>query len=488
MSPNKRSFYITTTIPYVNADPHIGFALELVQSDAIARYQRLSGKDVFFSTGTDEYGQKIWEASQKENKNVQEYVDIYAQKFSDLKEILNLSYDNFIRTTSPEHIKASQEFWRLCDRKGDIYKKIYRGLYCVGCEKFITEKDLMNGLCSLHPNQKPEIVEEENYFFRLGKYKKELLKYLSNDKAIIPEWRRKEAIDFVEDGMEDFSISRDKKRLAWGIPIPGDDTQTMYVWFGALVNYISTLGWPNSKGVFEKFWQDGESVQTAGKDQVKFQSVMWQGMLMSAGLPVTDTVVYHGFITGEGGIKMSKSLGNVINPVDIVQEYGTDALRYFLLREISPFEDSPFTMERFKDAYNANLANGLGNLVNRIMKMAVAYGVSWKDYIGEGEIAENFHGYPGAWDDSYKSFDIKSVTDNLWEKIQALDVYIQVNEPYKKIKTDEVAAKKHVAYLLSHLLRISYELEPLLPKTAVIIRSHVTSNKMPEAPLFQRKD
>ena len=218
----KNSFYITTTIPYVNADPHIGFALELVQTDAIARYQRFLGKDVFFSTGTDEYGQKIWEASIKEGKNVQDYVDYYAQKFLELKEILNLSYDNFIRTTSPEHLKAAQEFWRLCDTKGDIYKKIYRGLYCVGCEKFVTEKDLIEGFCSLHPNQKPEMVEEENYFFRLGNYKKRLLEYLAGDKAIFPEWRRKEAIDFAQDGMEDFSISRDKKRFSWGIPIPGD--------------------------------------------------------------------------------------------------------------------------------------------------------------------------------------------------------------------------------------------------------------------------
>ncbi len=484
----KKSFYITTTLPYVNSDPHIGFALELVQSDAIARYQRLFGKEVFFSTGTDEYGQKIWEASEKEGTPVQKYVDHYAEKFLELKGTLNLSYDNFIRTTSEGHVKAAQEFWRLCDQKGDIYKKIYRGLYCVGCEKFITEKDLMNGFCVLHPNKKPEMVEEENYFFRLTKYKKELLEYLSSAKAIIPEWRRKEAIDYVQDGMEDFSISRNKARFSWGIPILGDDAQVMYVWFGAFVNYISTLGWPNSGGVFEKFWQEGETVQMAGKDMVKFQSVMWQGMLMSAGFKTTDQIIYHGFITGEGGTKMSKSIGNVINPNDIVKEYGTDALRYFLLREISSFEDSPFTMERFKEAYNANLANGLGNLVSRIMKMATTYGVSWRDYIGEGEIPENFHNYPGVWDESYKKFDIKGVMDNLWEKIQALDAYIQVNEPYKKIKTDQNKAKKDVAYLLSHLLRITYELEPLLPETAINVRNFVKNNKMPEQPLFPRKD
>ena len=377
---DKKSFYITTTIPYVNADPHIGFALELVQSDAIARYYRLIGKDVFFSTGTDEHGQKIWEASQKENKDVQEYVDFYAQKYLDLKKILNLSNDNFIRTTDKNHIKAAQEFWRLCDANGDIYKKKYKGLYCVGCEKFITEKDLINGKCEFHPSLTPELVEEENYFFKLTNYKKQLLEYLTKSNSIIPEWRRKEAIDFVQGDMEDFSISRNKKRFSWGVEIPGDSEQVMYVWFDALTNYISTLGWPfvsaqdfqPEENLFEKFWRQGEQIQTAGKDMVKFQSVMWQGMLMSAGLPTTDTIVYHGFITGEGGIRMSKSLGNVINPSEVVKEYGTDALRYFLLREISSFEDSPFTMERFKEAYNSGLANGLGNLVSRVMNMVVS--------------------------------------------------------------------------------------------------------------------
>jgi methionyl-tRNA synthetase len=475
----KNSFYITTTIPYVNADPHIGFALELVQSDAVARYQRLLGHDVFFSTGTDEYGQKIWEASEKEGKNVQDYVDYYAQKFLDLKEMLNLSYDNFIRTTSPGHIKASQEFWNLCDKRGDIYKKIYRGLYCVGCEKFITEKDLMDGKCSLHPTLKPEIVEEENYFFRLSNYKKELLQYLSKSESIIPEWRRKEAIDYVQDGMEDFSISRDKKRFSWGIAIPGDDTQVMYVWFGAFINYISTLGWPNSKGVFEKFWQGGKTIQTAGKDMVKFQSVMWQGMLMSAGLPTTDTIVYHGFITGEGGIKMSKSVGNVINPVDIVKEYGIDALRYFLLREISPFEDSPFTMERFKDAYNSGLANGLGNLVSRIMKMAESHLSSPVSLNAEIKLDIT---------KEMESFNITQAMNIIWTYINGMDANIQDVQPFKLIKTDKEKGLKEITMLAQRLYYVAEQLAPFLPETSEKIKTIVRSNKMPSEPLFLRKD
>jgi methionyl-tRNA synthetase len=476
----KNSFYITTTIPYVNADPHIGFALELVQSDALARYERLIGKDVFFSTGTDEYGQKIWEASEREGKNVQDYVDHYAQKFLDLKEILNLSIDNFIRTTSREHIEAVQEFWRLCDKRGDIYKKIYRGLYCVGCEKFITEKDLMDGLCSLHPNLKPEMVEEENYFFKLSNYKKELLEYLEKEGVIFPEWRRLEALEFVKDGMEDFSISRNKKRFAWGVPIPGDDTQVMYVWFGAFVNYISTLGWPNSKGMFEKFWQDGKTVQTAGKDMVKFQSVMWQGMLLSAGLPTTDTIIYHGFITGEGGIKMSKSLGNVINPNEIVKEYGTDALRYFLLREISSFEDSPFTIERFKDAYNSGLANGLGNLASRILTLSEKYLEKCP------EIPE--HSIPQEFKDYLDKFEIGKATNFIWSKITELDELIQKEEPFKVVKVDLEKGKKMISELAVKLYTIARMLNPLMPETNVLLKKLIKENKKPEKPLFLRKE
>jgi len=476
----KKSFYITTTIPYVNADPHIGFALELVESDAIARYQRLIGRDVFFSTGTDEHGQKIWEASQKEAKNIQDYVDHYAQKFLDLKRILNISNDNFIRTTSKGHILAAQEFWNLCDKKGDIYKKKYKGLYCVGCEKFITEKDLVGGKCVLHPTKEPEVVEEENYFFRLGNYKKQLLKYLENEKTILPEWRRAEAIDFVQNVMEDFSISRSKERFSWGIPIPGDESQVMYVWFDALVNYISTLGWPSRQENFEKFWRDGETVQTAGKDMVKFQSVMWQGMLMSAGLPTTDTIVYHGFITGEGGIKMSKSIGNVINPSDIIKEYGTDALRYFLLREISPFEDSPFTMERFKEAYNANLANGLGNLVSRILTLSETYLDKCPDIPEKSDFTKYFS--------FFEKFDIKQAVDYIWNEIGELDKFIQETEPFKVIKVDEKKGKELISKMVLDLYKIARMLNPIMPETNVTLKKLIRENKKPEKPLFMRKD
>jgi methionyl-tRNA synthetase len=485
MTQNNKSFYITTTIPYVNADPHIGFALELVQSDAIARYQRLIGKEVFFSTGTDEYGQKIWEASQKEGIPVQDYVDRYAEKFVELQKVLNLSCDSFIRTTSKENIAAAQEFWRLCEAKGDIYKSKYVGLYCVGCETFYPEKDLVEGKCPIHMTV-AEKIEEENYFFRLKKYKTELLKYLGNEKAILPEWRRQEAINFVENAMEDFSVSRNKERLAWGIPIPGDDTQVMYVWFGAFVNYISTLGWPGEKGKFEKFWQDGFTVQTAGKDMVKFQSVMWQGMLMSAGLKNTDAILYHGFITGEGGIKMSKSLGNVINPSEIVKEYGADALRYFLLREISSFEDSPFTMDRFKDAYNSGLANGLGNLVSRVMTMSQTH-LEPLDLSQVKFFPDQPNGQDEIFTIALSNFNLKTALDRIWFFLSIYDLTIQNDAPFKLIKTEPEVAKNLMKGLVAGLYNIATMLEPFLPETAEKIKKCVLENKKPAQPLFLRK-
>ena len=469
----KKSFYITTTIPYVNAEPHIGFALELVQSDAVARYRRLIGEEVFFSTGTDEYGQKIWEASQKEGKNVQEYVNFYVGKYLDLKDKLNLSYNNFIRTTSDENIFAAQEFWRLCDKKGDIYKKTYKGLYCVGCEKFLTEKDLVDGKCALHPSQMPEMVEEENYFFKLGNYKEKILKYLSDEKTVFPDWRRKEAIEYAN-VMEDFSISRSKERLSWGIPVPGDATQVMYVWFGAFINYISTLGWPSNKELFEKFWQDAETVQTAGKDMVKFQSAMWQGMLMSAGLPTTNHIVYHGFITGEGGVKMSKSLGNVVSPVEIVEEYGTDALRYFLLREISSFDDSPFTIERFRESYNANLANGLGNLVSRIMQLAQTY-LDEPAKIAEWEDMGEYFAF-------LNKFETNAAANYVWEKIGELDKEIQEKKPWESKNKDVISG------LVVKLYSIARMLNPLMPETSAKIKELIKTNKKPSEPLFLRKN
>src|SRR5581483_11938283 len=285
---DKNNFYITTTLPYVNADPHIGFAHELLQADVLARAWRLQGEDVFFNTGTDEHGQKIQQAAEKAGQSEQTYVDHYAAEFEKLKNTLAITNDAFIRTTNPVHIAAAQEMWKRCNEAGDIYKKSYSGLYCVGCEAFKTEHEIQEGHCELHPNMELQEITEENYFFRFSKYQAQLEAYLLKEGRVIPEWRRDEALNFLRGGLEDFSISREKEKLTWGIPVPGDDSQVMYVWFDALTSYISTLGWPEGEGNFKKYWSEGITLQLAGKDQVRFQALMWQAMLMSAGIKNTD--------------------------------------------------------------------------------------------------------------------------------------------------------------------------------------------------------
>lgn len=480
----EKNFYLTTTLPYVNADPHIGFALEIVQADAIARTQRLLGKEVFFNTGADEHGQKIWDNAQKQGKDVQEYIDGYAQSLQKLKDVLNLSYTTFIRTTNSDHKAAAQELWRRCEQAGDIYKKKYKGLYCVGCEKFITEKDLIDGECPHHRGQKPQELEEENYFFRLSNYTDALRKYVSQPGVIIPESRQKEALQFIDNGLEDFSISREKARMSWGVPVPGDDTQVMYVWFDALTNYISTLGWPNDlNGDFNKFWEEGETMQVAGKDQIRFQSIMWQAMLMSAGLSTTDTIFYHGFMTNNGQ-KMSKSMGNVVSPVDIVNEYGTDALRYYLLREVTPFEDGDFTEEKFKEAYNANLANGLGNLTSRIIKMLISYDIDIEDVVtplGQEQIERSMvYTY-------MDRFEISKAMDEIWGQIADIDKKIQETEPFKTIKTDKEKAIRDLLFVAEELMKVALLLEPFMPETAETIQTLLKEKRMPEEPLFVRK-
>ena len=372
----KKTFYITTTLPYVNADPHVGFALEIVHADIVARYKKLQGFEVFFNTGTDEHGIKIYRKALEAGKSPQAYVDRYAEKFKNLKSVLGLCEDiNFIRTTDDFHKKSAQEFWRRCKANGYIYKKAYKVKYCIGCELEKTESELNGGKCPIHPNLELELIEEENYFFKLSAFKDYLLKLYERADFVLPDFRLNELRALIrEKGLEDFSCSRFKEKLPWGVPVPDDSEQVMYVWFDAFVNYISVIGWPILMEKFNKWWTgSGGVVQFAGKDQVRQQVAMWQAMLKASGIDTpSKQIVIHGFITS-GGQKMSKSLGNVIDPFAIVSEYGTDALRYYLARHIHPFEDSDFTMEKFKEVYNANLANGLGNLVSRIMKMGQEY-------------------------------------------------------------------------------------------------------------------
>ncbi len=485
-----KPFYLTTTLPYINAPLHMGHALEFVRADAIVRYKKLLGYDVFFNSGTDEHGLKIFEKAKEEGLDVQSFVNKNFAVFKEQIKIFGLTEDiNFIRTTDEKHIKIAQSFWKRVEANGYIYKKNYSAKYCAGCESEKTDSDIENERCKEHPNMDLKIIEEENYFFKYSSFGEKLLDfYEKNPSFVVPDFRLNEIKNFVKGGLQDFSISRLKEKMPWGIPVPGDDAQVMYVWFDALTNYVSTLAGENiltledleKSEKFEKYWKEGTPVQYCGKDNTRFQSAMWQAMLMAADLPNSNQIIVNGFVTGEGGVRMSKSLGNSYDPRDIVQDFGVDELRFFLLKEINSFEDSPFTIERFKDAYNSGLANGLGNLTSRVMTMATNYGVR----LNEEELSVKYYTEEIP---ELKSFDINKFINKIWLDLRGLDEYIQKTEPFKKIKVDEEGAKKDVHYLLSHLYRNALALEPFLPETSKKIIELIKENKKPEAPLFLRK-
>ncbi len=481
---SRRPFYITTTLPYVNADPHIGFALEIVKADIIARYHDLLGEEVFFNTGTDEHGQKIWQRAQEAGQDPQSYVDGYAARFQALKEGLGLYPGlHFIRTTDAHHLRAAQALWERCAEGGDIYKKVYRIQYCVGCELEKTDSELVEGRCPLHPALRIELIDEENYFFRFSRYQQPLLElYRQHPDFVVPDFRLNEVRAFVQRGLQDFSISRLANKMPWGVPVPGDSGHVMYVWFDALVNYISALGWPEREDAFEKFWGTRDApnaIQLGGKDNLRQQSAMWQAMLMSAGLPRTKQVVIQGFIT-VGGQKMSKSLGNVIDPFDLIDAYGSDALRYYLARHTNPFDDSDFTMEKFKDAYTANLANGLGNLAARTMTLAARH-------LPAPIARPEPEGFPQGYADAILSFELNRAMDYIWGRISALDRRITERQPFILVKNEPEQGKRLIEELAVELYRIARLLDPFMPETSRTLETAILANQKPEM-LFPRKD
>lgn len=467
-----RKFYITTTLPYVNAEPHIGFALEIVQADVVARFHQALGEKVFFNFGTDEHGQKIYKKALEEKRDPKEYCDEYAAKFDALKKALNLSYNHFIRTTDPHHLKAAQEFWKLCLKNGDIYKKFYKIKYCVGCELEKTESELVDGKCPIHPNLDIEIIEEENYFFRFSKYQKPLLNfYDKNPDFVVPQGKFNEIKTFVKEGLQDFSVSRLKSKMPWGVPVPDDPEHVVYVWFDALVNYISTLGWPEDKKTFKDYWP---GTQVAGKDNLRQQTAIWQAMLLSAGLPNSKQVFIHGFITVNGQ-KISKSLGNTINPIEVAEKYGTDALRYFLLAKLHPYEDSDFTFEKFEEAYNSDLANGLGNLVSRVAKLCEKSGLEFKSAkLKPDKIIETALG----------NFRFDEASKIIWKEVTETDQFINEEEPWK---LQGEALQKVLVHLVDHIRSIAINLHPFLPETAEKIEEQFKGPKIKSGtPLFPR--
>ncbi len=475
-----KPFYITTTLPYVNAPLHMGHALEFVRADTIARYKQLQGYDVFFNTGTDEHGQKIYTKALDAGKDAQTFVDEAYAVFRAQVRAFGIHEDvHFVRTTDPAHIRAAQAFWERVARNGYIYKKTYHAKYCVGCEAEKTDSELVAGECPLHPGTALETIDEENYFFKLSALQDKLLAfYEAHPTFIVPVFRFNEMKAFVARGLEDFSISRLKSKMSWGIPVPGDDEHVMYVWFDALTNYISTLGWPENIEQFTRYWQEGTPTQYCGKDNTRFQGVMWQAMLLAADLPNSAQVIVNGFVTAEGGVRMSKTLGNTVDPLALVEEYGTDALRMFLLKEISSFEDSPFTIERFRDAYNAHLANGLGNLVSRIMTLSQTYCEAFVP----PEAHEEF-----PYDYAFNAFDLQKAINEIWTGIGELDAYIANEKPFSVIKEDESKGKEMIHKLVSDLYFIARALRPFLPTTAQKILELIKENKKPDTPLFVRR-
>ena len=463
-------FYITTSIPYVNAAPHIGFALEVIQTDVLARYHRQKGEDVFFLTGTDEHGAKISKAAERAGVLPAEFVDDIAGKFRDLTKALNISNDDFIRTTDQKrHWPSVFAIWKKLKEQDDLYKKEYKGLYCVGCETFITKKDLQDGCCKLHKT-KPEIIKEENYFFRLSKYEERIRKAIENGELrIIPESRKKEVLNFIKDGLADISVSRPKKDLRWGIPIPDDESQVFYVWIEALSNYITALGYPDGEKL-KKFWP--ADVQVMGKDILRFHATIWPGILFALGLQLPKVLFVHGFLTVEGQ-KISKSLGNVIDPFELVKKYGTDAVRYFFLREISSTEDGDFSYEKFETRYNADLAGGLGNLVARTLALVSKFGVKAPKEVGDENFLKVIAETKERFTNSINEFQFHEALTAIWKLISFCDKYIEKERPWEESDKQ----KQVIGDLLFTLSEIAKLLKPLLPETTERIEKQIKSEK-----------
>jgi methionyl-tRNA synthetase len=463
---NSSKYYITTTLPYVNADPHIGFALEIVQADVLARYQLQQGNDVFFNTGTDEHGLKIHRKAEEAGMSTQAYVDGYAASFRTLLPLLNI-WDGitFIRTTDAHHKAAAQEIWRRVAANGYIEKRTYEAKYCVGCELEKTDSELVDGKCPIHPTYEIELIDEENYFFLFSTFQDQLLTlYTEQPDFVVPEYKLNEIKAFVERGLHDFSISRMAHKMPWGVPVPGDETQVMYVWFDALTNYISTLGWPSDTTSFDDWWGTSElpnAIQVAGKDNLRQQSAMWQAMLLAADLPPSKQIFIHGFISSEGQ-KMSKSIGNVVAPTDVVAQYGTDAVRYYLLGALPSYDDGDWSRERFEAYYTAHLANGIGNLTSRVLTMVEKFaGGVIPQKVGEHDMSKFWSGV----DDAIAVYRFDDLLTHLQQYISQLDSYINTTKPWEMAK--EGKSIDEVVYTLAESLRmLAVAHLPIIPETA----------------------
>ncbi len=468
-------FYITTAIPYVNGRPHIGHTLEYFQADAIRNYHKLLGQDTLLLSGADENALKNVQAAEKEGLPIKEYLDKYSKIWKDTYDLVGVHLDVFQRgSDEKKHWPGVQKFWELCNAAGDIYKKSYEGLYCVGCESFKTEDELVDGLCPIHKT-KPEEVSEENYFFKLSRYQDKLVELIeSNTLQIVPDNKRAEALSFIKRGLEDFSISRSNERAKGvGVPVPGDDTQKMYVWFDALNIYMTGVGFGWDEDLWKKWWP--ADLHVIGKDINRFHTVYWPAMLLSAGLPLPKQILIHGFVNAKGGEKFSKSLNNAPDPKEVIEKYGVEGIRYYMLSQVPIDADHDFTFDRFEEVYNADLANGIGNLVARVARLCEKVEL---DPLTKPELSKVYR-------ETFESYQFSILLGEIWTRISVIDQEIEKNKPWAL--TDLGKLKELLQDWVNRINQIAYELRPFLPETAKKIEEQFKGPKVKStAPLFPR--
>lgn len=479
-----KKLYITTAIPYVNGDPHIGHALDYLLADIWTRYQNMNGNNVRYQVGTDEHGNKIAAKAATMGMSPKDYTDKMYVNFENLMKKIGASYTDFIRTTDPHHQAAVQYIWGQLSPY--IYKGTYDGWYCIGCEAFVTDKEAAenNGICPDH-NQPYQRLSEENYYLKTSAFTDLIRQAIESDTMkIVPEFRKKEFLELIKDGLQDVSISRPRKNLSWGVPVPGDDSQVMYVWLDALANYITVLGYPDNPE-WKDYWP--ADVQVIGKDILRFHAGIWPAMLLGMGLELPKTLMVHGFVN-VGGVKQSKSLGNGVHPLDVIEQYGVDAFRYYFSRHVPTLDDGDFTWEKLESSYNGELGNDLGNLVQRIASMVTRYQAGVVDELSIGE--HDMSGYH----DAMESFNFNQAIDYVWIMVRGLNQYLESVKPWEiaKKRESEPEAAQHLNEVLGHsvasILQIADLLRPFLPGTTAYIDQLFSNGvvKQTDAVLFPK--
>ncbi len=465
-----KPYYITTAIDYPNAPPHVGHSLEKVAADAIARYHRLQGHDTYFSMGLDENSQHVVQAARANNVDIVTWTSKMDQAFRLAWSKLDVSYDRWIRTTEERHFRASQEMIRRAQQRGDIYKSIYTGWYCPNCNTFYQDEDLVGGRCPLHLSLVPEWLEEENYFFALSKYSDRLLAHINeHPDFIVPQVRRSEVLGMIRQGLRDFSVSRrvDRLKEPWGVPFPGDPEHVIYVWFDALTNYLTAVGFPDDTAMFERYWP--ADVHVIGMDITRFHCLYWPAMLMSAGISLPRQVAAHGFITLEGE-RISKTTGNIVEPVGLVNEFGADAVRYYLLRNLSFASDGDFSREGLIQRYNDELAKDLGNLLNRVVTMVNRYRNGAIPAPGpasdlEEDLQSVAAGTRQRAEKALEAWEIGNALQSIWSFVRRTNQYLEQSEPWQLARLPEKGAQLDtVLYSAAEAMRLlAIFLSPFIP-------------------------